>query len=150
MLVLITVEFWITGVFWITSQFWSQVSSMFLTKTLGINVKITHGISFNNSFPCTSGVAMFASTAQVFHPHINMWHLVVIYNQRRKNFSYTHSLSSSCVNLFLRSVLLKNDVFVGAGTVNDEKYQIFPIFLAGTTTYILLFHLNTWVFNIHL
>lgn len=141
MLVLITVEFWITGVFWITSKFWSQVSSMFLTKTLGIHVKIAHGISFNNFFPCTSGVAMFASTAQVFYPHINMWYLVVIHIQRRQNFSNTQSLSANCVNLFLRRVLSENDVCVGAGTVTDEQLQIFAIFLADTTTYILLSHL---------
>lgn len=122
---------------------------MFLTKTLGTHVKITHGVTFNNFFPCTSGVAMFASTVQVFHPHINMWHLVVIHIQLRQNFSNTQSLSSNCVNLFLRRVLSENDVCVGAGTVNDE-HQIFPIFLADTTTYILLFHLITWVYNIHL
>lgn len=74
---------------------------------------------------------------QVFHPHINMWHLVVIHIQLRQNFSNTQSLSSNCVNLFLRRVLSENDVCVGAGTVNDE-HQIFPIFLADTTTYILL------------
>lgn len=94
----------------------------------------------NNDLICIDGAGLSSS-----HKHVAS----SCHSHPRHNFSNTQSLSSNCVNLFLRRVLSENDVCVGAGTVNDE-HQLFPIFLADTTTYILLFHLITWVYNIHL